>query len=39
MSELTEYRPGTTFPGVISRTTDKSTPAWPAPLRAKEGMD
>ncbi len=38
MSGLTEYRPGTTFPGIIGRTVDKSSPAWPAPLRAKEGM-
>jgi arylsulfatase A-like enzyme len=34
---LKEYPPGTTFPGVIGRTADKSTPAWQAPLRAKEG--
>jgi arylsulfatase len=33
---LREYKPGTTFPGVIGRTVDKSSPAWPEPLRAKE---
>ncbi|MGY1809986.1 arylsulfatase [Blastococcus sp. SYSU D00669] len=34
---LTEYEPGTTFPGTISRTTDGSTPAWPQPVRAVPG--
>jgi arylsulfatase A-like enzyme len=34
---LTEYRPGSAFPGVIARTADESTPAWPQPLRAKQG--
>src|SRR5262245_1943356 len=34
---LVEYKPGTTFPGVIGRTVGESSPAWPAPLRAKEG--
>jgi len=34
---LNEYKPGTTFPGVIGRTADVSTPAWPQPNRAKEG--
>jgi arylsulfatase A-like enzyme len=34
---LKEYKPGTAFPGVIGRTFDKSSPAWPEPLRAKEG--
>ena len=33
---LTEYQPGAAFPGVIGRTFDVSTPAWPKPLRAKE---
>ena len=37
MAKLTEYKPGTAFPGVISRTEDESTPAWPEPLRAKQG--
>jgi arylsulfatase A-like enzyme len=32
-----EYPPGTAFPGVIGRTVDQSSPAWPEPLRAKEG--
>ena len=34
---LTEYEPGTTFPGVIGRTSEESSPAWPAPLRAGPG--
>ena len=34
---LTEYEPGTAFPGVIGRTTDESSPAWPRPLRARAG--
>ncbi len=34
---LKEYKPGTTFPGVSGRTADQSEPAWPEPLRAKEG--
>ena len=34
---LTEYRPGSAFPGVIARTADESAPAWPAPKRAAEG--
>jgi arylsulfatase len=34
---LTEYQPGTAFPGVIGRTFDVSTPAWPRPLRARPG--
>ena len=34
---LEEYPPGTAFPGVIGRTFDVSTPAWPEPLRAREG--
>ena len=28
---IVEYGPGAAFPGVIGRTTDESTPAWPAP--------
>ena len=31
---LHEYPSGTPFPGVIGRTADESTPAWPAPVRA-----
>ena len=34
---LNEYEPGTAFPGVIGRTTDESSPAWPRPLRASAG--
>lgn len=34
---LTEYQPGTAFNGVIGRTVDQSSPAWPEPLRAREG--
>jgi len=34
---LVEYKPGTTFPGVIGRTVDQSSAAWPEPLRAREG--
>ena len=37
MAELTEYGPGEDFPGVIGRTIEESSPAWPAPLRAPEG--
>jgi arylsulfatase len=32
-----EYEPGTPFPGVIGRTVEESTPAWPAPTRAPQG--
>src|SRR5450432_4866093 len=34
---LKEYAAGTAFPGVIGRTTEESTPAWPRPLRAAAG--
>jgi arylsulfatase A-like enzyme len=34
---LKEYKPGTAFTGVIGRTIQESSPAWPAPLRAKPG--
>lgn len=34
---LVEYDPGSPFPGVIGRTVDESSPAWPAPVRAQEG--
>ncbi|MFM7529247.1 MAG: sulfatase-like hydrolase/transferase, partial [Nodosilinea sp.] len=34
---LQEYKAGSAFPGVIGRTFDVSTPAWPQPNRAKEG--
>ena len=36
-AELKEYRPGTTFPGRMGRTIGESSPAWPAPVRAKPG--
>ncbi len=32
-----EYKSGTAFPGVIGRTTDESSPAWPQPVRAVPG--
>ena len=34
---LKEYKPGAAFNGVVGRTFDVSEPAWPEPLRAKEG--
>jgi arylsulfatase len=34
---LKEYKPGAAFPGVIERTFEGSSPAWPAPLRARPG--
>ncbi len=34
---MKEYRPGSTFPGVIGRTIEESSPAWPEPRRAREG--
>jgi arylsulfatase A-like enzyme len=34
---LKEYKPGTAFPGVIVLTVDQSSPAWPEPMRAREG--
>jgi len=37
LPELNEYKPGTAFSGLIGRTFDVSEPAWPEPLRAKEG--
>src|SRR5262245_55406011 len=36
-SAMVEYKPGTAFPGRLGRTIGESSPAWPAPLRAKEG--
>lgn len=35
--ELHEYPPGQPFPGRIGLTLDESSPAWPAPARAKRG--
>ena len=37
MAELTEYHHGTPFPGKIGRTTEESSPAWPAPVRTPDG--
>ena len=34
---MVEYKPGTAFPGRLGRTIGESSPAWPKPLRAKEG--
>ena len=34
---VTEYEQGTTFPGRIGLTAADSEPAWPAPIRAREG--
>ena len=34
---IVEYEAIAGFPGVIGRTTDESSPAWPAPVRAKQG--
>jgi arylsulfatase A-like enzyme len=34
---LTEYTPGTTFPGRMGRTVGESEPAWPAPVRSAPG--
>ncbi len=34
---LNEYLSDTAFPGVIGRTAEESTPAWPAPVRAPQG--
>ena len=37
MSDLVEYPQGSEFPGVIGRTVQESSPAWPAPTRAADG--
>jgi arylsulfatase len=34
---VVEYEPGSPFPGVIGRTVAESSPAWPQPIRAKDG--
>ncbi|MDH5280668.1 MAG: sulfatase-like hydrolase/transferase, partial [Thermoleophilia bacterium] len=34
---IVEYESGAAFPGVIGRTAEESSPAWPAPIRAAEG--
>ncbi|MCX4529938.1 MULTISPECIES: arylsulfatase [unclassified Streptomyces] len=36
-SSWSEYRPGQRFPGVVGRTTEESSPAWPQPVRAVAG--
>jgi arylsulfatase A-like enzyme len=33
---IVEYQPGEAFPGVIGRTAEESSPAWPAPVRARK---
>ena len=35
---ISEYPSGASFPGVIGRTADESTPAWPAPVRAPKDV-
>src|SRR5512133_917920 len=37
MSVLVTYNDGEPFPGVLGRTSDESSPAWPTPPRAPEG--
>ena len=34
---VVEYEPGRHFPGVVGRTADESSPAWPVPKRAPKG--
>ena len=34
---IVEYEAGAGFSGVVGRTVDESSPAWPAPVRANEG--
>src|ERR1700735_4621801 len=34
---IVEYDSGAAFPGVIGRTAEESSPAWPAPVRAEKG--
>ena len=34
---IVEYPAGGAFPGVIGRTADESSPAWPAPVRPAAG--
>lgn len=36
MDKLVEYPDGSAFPGKIGRSVEDSTPAWPAPLRARD---
>jgi Sulfatase len=37
MTDPVEYPHGSGFPGVIGRTVEESSPAWPAPTRARDG--
>ena len=37
MTGLDTYNEGEPFPGVVGRTSDESSPAWPTPPRAVEG--
>ena len=37
MPDVVTYPDGSVFPGVIGRTTEESSPAWPTPPRAREG--
>ena len=37
MAKLKTYKDGTPFTGVMGRTTQESSPAWPEPPRAREG--
>ena len=37
MATLKTYPDGTPFTGVIGRTTEESSPAWPEPPRARDG--
>ena len=37
MSGIEEYQPGSGFPGRVGRTVEESSPAWPAPARARDG--
>src|SRR4051794_2171658 len=34
---VVEYKPGSAFSGVVGRTTEESSPAWPQVLRAQRG--
>lgn len=34
---IVEYPAGRPFPGVVGRTADESSPAWPAPVQAEQG--
>jgi arylsulfatase A-like enzyme len=37
VSDPIEYPPGSEFPGTTGRTVEESSPAWPAPIRARDG--